>query len=53
MGITIKVVIGIEVVFLILCSACVIIAALFPPREYDGDAKMSKSGNWDESIEDM
>ena len=53
MSILIKIVAGIGVVFLILCSVCVTIAALFPPNEYKGDRKTDKPSDWDESIEDV
>ena len=39
MSILIKIAAGIVVVFLILCSVCVTIAELFPPKEYKGDGR--------------
>ena len=48
-----KIAFSLGAVMLILGFACVTIAALFPPREYKGDGKVSKSDVWDESIEDV
>ena len=48
-----KIAAGIGATFLILCSICVAIAALFPPKEFNGDGNEPKSDTWDESIEDI
>ena len=53
MSLLTKIAISIGVVFLVLGSACVTIAALFPPKEYKGDGKLHKDSTWDESIEDV
>ena len=45
MSILIKIASGIGVVFLILGSVFVTIAALFPPKEYKGDRKVDASGD--------
>ena len=41
MSILMKIGIGIGAVVLIIASICVIIAAIFPPKEYKGDGKTS------------
>ena len=48
-----KIALSIGVVLLILGSTCVIMVALFQPREYKGDGKADGSDTWDESIEDV
>ena len=39
MSILVKIGLGIGAVLLIVASICVIIAALFPPKEYTGESK--------------
>jgi len=41
MSILVKIGLGIGAVLLIVASICVIIAALFPPKEYKGDGETS------------
>ena len=41
MSILVKIGLGIDAVLLIIASICVIIAALFPPKEYKGDGETS------------
>ena len=53
MSILIKIVVGIGIVFMVISSICVTIAAIFPPKEYKGDGKTDKPRDWDESIEDV
>ena len=54
MSIIIQIASGIGMGFLILCSVFVIIAALFPPKEYRGDGRVdARRDMWDESIEDV
>ena len=48
-----KIAAGIGAAFLILCSICVTIAAIFPPKALKGDGNEPKSDTWDESIEDI
>lgn len=48
-----KIALSIGAVMLILGSTCVIIASLFQPKKYKGDAKTDKDNTWDESIEDV
>ena len=48
-----KIAIGMGLLFLIPCTVCVTIAALFPPKEYKGDGKTDRQAAWDESIEDV
>lgn len=45
--------VGNGAMILIIGSFCVIVAAIFPPKEYKGEGKSSKSSDWDESIEDV
>ena len=52
MSIIAKVAAGIFAVLMILGSACVTIAAIFPPKEYKGDGKTDKQDACDDSIED-
>ena len=53
MSLLAKVALSIGTVLLIIGSTCVIIAALFQPREYKGDGKVYNDDTWDESIEDV
>ena len=53
MSIAMKIVLGIGAVFLVAGSILVIVAALFQPKEYDGDGKSSKPDCWDEAVEDV
>ena len=53
MTILIKIAAWFGAVLLVVASASVIIAALYPPKEYKGDGKASNSNCWDESIEDV
>jgi len=54
MSIIIKIGLSIGAVILLVGSALVTIAALFPPKEYKGDGKAQTDGDkWDESIEDV
>lgn len=53
MSLLMKIGLGLGAVILVVGSAIVIIAAVFPPKEYKGNGKVSKSGIWDESIEDV
>ena len=49
-----KIIVCIGAVMVIVASICVIIAALFPPKEYKGDGRVdADGGKWDESIEDV
>lgn len=41
MSLVIKIAIAVGVAILILGAACVIIAALFPPKEYKGNSELS------------
>ena len=53
MSIFMKILFGVCAVLMVAGSICVIIAALFQPREYKGDGKSPKGDTWDESIEDV
>ena len=53
MSLLIKIALSFGAVLLLLGSTCVIIAALFTPKEYKGEGKPGKSDIWDESIEDV
>lgn len=54
MSILIKIGLCIGAVILLVGSALVTIAALFPPKEYKGDGNTGAGGDkWDESIEDV
>ena len=53
MSLLTKIVLSIGAVLLVIGSTCVIIVALFPPKEYKGDGKADGSDTWDESIEDV
>lgn len=48
-----KIAVGTGLLFLIPCTVCVTIAALFPPKEYKGDGKTDKLSERDVSIEDV
>ena len=48
-----QIAVGTGLLFLILCTVCVIIAALFPPKEYNGDGKTDKLSERDISTEDV
>ena len=52
MSLLIKIALSFGAVLLLLGSTCVIIAALFTPKEYN-EGKPGKSDIWDESIEDV
>lgn len=53
MSIFVKILFGVCAALMVAGSICVIIAALFQPREYKGDGKSPKGDTWDESIEDV
>ena len=46
-----KIAIGTGLLFLIPCTVCVTIAALFSPKEYKGEGPTDKQDTWDESLE--
>ena len=52
MSIIVKVAVGIFAVLMILGSACVTIAAIFPPKEYKGDGNLPKPDDRGEPIDD-
>lgn len=52
MSILMKILYGVCAVLMVAGSFCVIIAALFQPKEYKGDGNVPKEDTWNESIED-
>lgn len=48
-----KIGIGIVAVLVVVGSVLVTIAALFPPKEYKGDDKASKSDVWDKVVKNV
>lgn len=53
MSLLTKIALGIGAVIIVVGSTLVIIAALFPPKEYKGDGKVDKPSDGVESIEDV
>ena len=53
MSIVMKIVLVLGGVLLIIGSSLLTLAALFPPKEYEGDGRKSAPGGGGESIEDV
>lgn len=53
MSIFVKILFGVCAALMVAGSICVMIAALFQPREYKVDGEEPMDDAWDESIEDV